>query len=260
MEESHLKLPPPNGAASKLSPRQLTNTELTDTFAKIPGAPVKIGPLTLIVQVDPSRGQTVVTTVIAKTTVDKRLLTYSNSKMKLDVASGQATATGEIILNLATGEIILNLQPSPQFSALHADIVGGDESGKYPYKGALASWVAEGEPVLGDYVLPLTAELSTLTTVRSVAADIADFSFLLGGQSLASMTATQLAPVQKLPNEIVAGDVVIEAGAQISLTIPTTLEKGFLFLTAEFRTRTTPQTLIGSSVANWSLPQATVQC
>lgn len=250
MEESHLKLPPPNGAARKLSPRQLTNTELTDTFAKIPGAPVKIGPLTLIVQVDPSRGQTVVTTVIAKTTVDKRLLTYSNSKMKLDVASGQATATGEIILNL---------QPSPQFSALHADIVGGDESGKYPYKGALASWVAEGEPVVGDYVLPLTAELSTLTTVRSVAADIADFSFLLGGQSLASMTATQLAPVQKLPNEIEAGDVVIEAGAQISLTIPTTLEKGFLFLTAEFRTRTTPQTPIGSSVANWSLPQATVQ-
>ena len=250
MEESYLKLPPPNEAADKLTPRQLTIAELMDNFAKIPKSTVKIGPMTLIVQVDRLRGQAVVTVLLANTTVEKQLLTYSSARMELNLANGQAAATGEIILNL---------QPSPQFSALHADVVAVDGSGKYPYKGTLKSWVAEDEPVVGDYVLPLTAELSTLTTVRSLAADIADFSFLLGGQSLASMTATQLAPVQKLPNKIEAGDVVIEAGAQISLTIPTTLEKGFLFLTAEFRTRTTPQTPIGSSVANWSLPQATVQ-
>ncbi|NDY74242.1 hypothetical protein DO021_20430 [Desulfobacter hydrogenophilus] len=250
MEESSLKPPPLNEAAGKLSPRQLTNTELTDTFATIPRVPAKIGPLTLIVQVDPSRGQTVVTAVISKTTIDKQLLTYSNSIMRLDVAIRQARATGEIFLNL---------QPSPRFSALRADIVASDASGKYPYKGQLASWAAKGEPVVGDYLLPLTSELSTLTTVRSVTADIADFSFLLGGRLLASMTATQLAPVQKWPNKIKAGDVVIEAGTQISLNIPTALEKGFLFLTAEFSTQTTPRTPIGSSVANWSLPHATVQ-
>jgi hypothetical protein len=235
-----------DASADKLSPRLLSIEELIDKFASIAETPVKIGPLTLISQVDLSRGQAVVTAVLASVTIDKQLLSYTDARMQLDVANGQASAKGEIILNL---------KPSPQFSALVADILAIENKNEFPYKGALASWESEGEPVVGDYVLQLTAELSTLTTVRSAAANIAEFSFLVGALPVASMTATQLAPIQKLPSAVVAGDVRIEAGAQISLTIPTTLEKGFLFLTAEFSSRTTPPTPIGASVANWTLPQ-----
>ena len=108
--------------------------------------------------------------------------------------------------------------------------------------------------MVGDFVTILMSDLSTLTTVRGVAANIAQFSFVSGAAPIAVAEATQFAPIQVFPNKIVAGNVYVEKGATITLTIPTRLAPGWLLLQATFGSNTTPPTGISASVALWNLP------
>lgn len=227
------------------APRLLKHGEIVARFADLPVVRTVVGPLDISVQSDPARGQAVVTLELSGATVQKQLLCLVDPTLDLDVAQGGNTAAGSIVLQV--------LEP-PRRSSVSADVVTtqGAETGRF--KGMLDDWVATALPVVGDFVAVLTSELSTLTTVRGAAANFAEFQFCLGTTPIAQAEVTQFAPVQVFPEAIIAGDVRIEPAAQITLSIPSTIAPGWLFLQAVFSAPTTPQTRISSAVADWTLP------
>jgi hypothetical protein len=216
-------------------------------FASVPPVKVHAGPLTLSVQADPWRGQALITATLSGTTVATQLLFLGAPSLQLDVAVGTASASGVVTLQL---------DPLPQYSSVFADVVALQGQDSTPFRGTITSWRAQGMPVVGDFVTILTGDLSTLTTVRGAGANIAEFSFRSHAASIGAVEATQFAPVQVFPNKIVAGHVYVEAGAKVTLTVPTALAAGWLLLQATFGSATTPPTPIAASVAQWNLPPA----
>jgi chitodextrinase len=235
---------PPGGFVVDLS-RPLAIADYVALFAAVPPVNVNVGPLTLSVQADPSRGQALITATLSSIPVLTQLLFIGAPILELNVAVGTASATGSVTLQL--------LLP-PQYSNVSADVVAVQGSDNTPYRGTITAWLATGTPVVGDFVTYLTGELSTLTTVRGVDANIAQFSFVSGAVPIAVAEATQFAPIQVFQNEIVAGNVYVEAGATITLTIPTQLAPGWLLLQATYGSNTTPPTKFSASVALWNLP------
>lgn len=227
------------------APRPLTNRELIAKFASLPVTKTTVGPLVINVQSDTARGQALVNLQLSDTTVLTQLLCLVDPVLSLDLAQGDSSATGRITLQL--------LEP-PRYSSVNADVSTRQGAAPDQFKGMLDSWVATDLPVVGEYVAILTSELSTLTTVRGPAANFAEFQFYQGATPIAQAEVTQFAPVQVFPDAIVSGGVRIEPMAQITLSIPTTITPGWLFLQATFSSPTTPPTRISSSVANWSLP------
>ncbi len=227
------------------APRSLTNRELIAKLADLPIAKTTVGPLDINVQSDPARGQAVVSLQLSGVTVLTQLICLVDPVLTLDLAQGDSAATGRITLQL--------LEP-PRYSSIDADVSTLQGSVPGRFKGMLDSWVATALPVIGDFVAILTSELSTLTTVRGPAANFAEFQFHQGTTLTARAEVTQFAPVQVFPDAIVSGGVRIEPNAQITLSIPTTISPGWLFLQATFSSPTTPPTRVSSSVANWSLP------
>lgn len=235
---------PPVGFLADLS-RPLAIADYVALFAAVPPVNVSVGPLTLSVQADPSRGQALITATLSGTPVATQLLFIGAPILELNVVNGTASATGTVTLQLL---------PPPQYSYVSADVVAIQGSDTTPYRGMITSWQATGTPVVGDFVTILMSELSTLTIVRGVDANIAQFSFVSGAAPIAVAEATQFAPVQVFPNKIVAGNVYVEAGAAITLTIPTRQAPGWLLLQATFGSNTTPPTKFSASVALWNLP------
>ncbi|NNG60413.1 hypothetical protein HKD51_02325 [Pseudomonas fragi] len=225
--------------------KSLGAEEVLGKFADIPPVPIDIGPLRLSVQADASRGQAVVIASLSGTQLARQFLCLTEPKLALDIALAACTAKGLITLNL---------QDTRGYASVNADVVATDGQASYPLRGMLYSWPATADPVVGEYRAQLTSELSTLTTVRSAVANIAQFGFYAGDTLLAFAETTQFAPIQVFPELISSGDIRIQAGAQITLSIPTQLSPGSLFLQADFSSRNTPPTRISSLVANWSLP------
>ena len=235
----------PAGAFWVDASQPLAIADYVALFASVPPVQVNVGPMTLSVQADPSRGQALITATLYGTPVATQLLTIAAPTLQLDVAVGTASATGTVTLQFAL---------PPQYSNVSADLVAVQGPVSTPYRGTITAWLATGTPVVGDFVTILMSELSTLTTVRGVAANIAQFSFVSGAAPIAVAEATQFAPIQVFPNKIVAGNVYVEEGATITLTIPTQLAQGWLLLQATYGSETTPQTKFSASVALWNLP------
>jgi hypothetical protein len=230
------------------APRSLTNRELIAMFATLPVTKTTVGPLVISVQSEPARGQALVNLQLSGTTILTQLLCLVDPVLSFDLAQGDSAATGRITLQL--------LEP-PRYSSVDADMCTRQGVATDQFKGMLDSWVATASPVIGDFVAILTSEFSTRTTVRGPAANLAEFQFYQGTTPIAQAEVTQFAPVQVFPDAIVSGGVRIEPGAQITLSIPSTITPGWLFLQATFSSTTTPPTRISSSVANWSLPTLT---
>jgi hypothetical protein len=246
LRASALPLPvSPTAALGVNAPRPLTAKELVAKLTTTATVQVTAGPLTLSAQSDPSRGQALVTVILAGTTVLTQVLMLGSPALTLDVAAGGVAAKGSITLQI---------RDPPQFSSVTADVVATQGAASFPFKGMVDSWTATALPVVGDYVAILTGELKTLTTVRGKAANFAEFQFYSAATPIAVTNATQFAPIQIFPSEIIAGDIKIDSGAQVTLSIPTEIAPGFLFLQATFSSSTTHPTRISSSVALWPLP------
>ena len=215
---------PPVGFLVDLS-RPLAIADYVALFAAVPPVNVNVGPLTLSVQADPSRSQALITATLSGTPVATQLLFIGAPILELNVAVGTASTTGTVTLQFAL---------PPQYSNVSADLVAVQGPVSTPYRGTITAWLATGKPVVGDFVTILMSDLSTLTTVRGVDANIAQFSFVSGAAPIAVAEATQFAPIQVFPNKIVAGNVYVEKGATIALTIPTRLAPGWLLLQATF--------------------------
>jgi hypothetical protein len=225
--------------------RPLAVKDIAARLTAVAATQVNVGPLTLKVQADPARGQALVTAAFAEAAVETQVLTITSPTLTLDVAEGAASAKGDL-------QLVLN--SPPKYSAVTADVVATNAGVQTPFRGALGRWVATAEPVAGEYTTIINGELTADTTVRGAAGNIVQFSFVSGSLTIGSVTATQFAPRQVFLNDIVAGDLKIQAGATITLTFPTTIRPGLLLLRATVSTDTTPPTPIAASVARWRLP------
>lgn len=223
--------PSPNAAAIRL--------------ADLVGIDTVIGPLNLTVHSDAAAGQALVTATLSGAVIETQLLTVASPAFTLDIAVGAASAKGRLTLRL---------RPAPAYSAVMADLVATAGGTPMPFRGAIDHWMAIGEPLVGEYTAVLNGELTTRTVVRGTAGNIVQFQLFSGSLMVAGMTATQLSPQQVFPSEIVAGDLKIEAGAKISMTIPTAVQSGMVFLQAVASTSSTPPTQISAAVAQWALP------
>ncbi|MGC1498131.1 MAG: hypothetical protein WA790_20160 [Sulfitobacter sp.] len=226
-------------------PRQLTAAELLANFDGLRADGLTSGPLKVTAKADATRGQAVVDVFLNETLIHRKMMTFADPHLDLNVAAGGAAAKGCIRLEL---------ENAPQFSAVTIDALATDSEGSHQLRGQVTTWAAKGLPVVGDYVRVLTSDLVALTTVRNSAANIAEMSFRSGIQVLASMTATQLSPTQIYPSDIIAGDVKIDQQAEIQLSIPTRSAPGMLVLHATYSNRTTPPTQISAAIAEWELP------
>ena len=214
--------------------------------AAVPSAPVQAGPLALTAQVDTAKGQVLVTATLGHV-VARQVLTLASPVLPLDLADGPLSARGRVMLRFAA---------APQLSAVTADVVAADGAGSHRFRGAVASWLAAAPPILYQRSFDLAADLSIQVTVRGAAGNTAEVAFYSGSLRLGALTAMQLSPRQIFVGPLQAGSVRVEPGATITLTIPTALQKGMLFLQATFSTATTPATTISASVAQWPLPPA----
>ena len=203
------------------------------------------GPLVLTARANPSRGDATVTAVLDDVTIAMQRLTLAQPSLSLDVKAGTSSATGSVTLDL---------QAPPLVSSVEADVEATGGGTTTPYRGAVVTWVAETDPVFAEFTQVINGELSAHTIVRGAAANIVQFQFVSGSTPIATLTATQFSPEQAFASKIQAGDVSIDAGAKITLTIPTALQPGMLFLQATITTATTPATPIAASMAEWSLP------
>ncbi|UIJ71027.1 hypothetical protein [Aurantimonas sp. HBX-1] len=204
-----------------------------------------IGPLALTASANPDRGDATVTAALGGSVVAMQRLTLAQPSLALDVKSGTSSATGSLTLDL---------QAPPLLSSVEADVVASEAGTATPYRGAVVTWVAGADPVFAEFTQVINGELSAHTIVRGAAANIVQFQFVSGSTPIATLTATQFSPQQAFPSKIQGGDVTIDAGAKITLTIPTTLQPGMLFLQATVTTATTPPTPIAAAMAEWSLP------
>jgi hypothetical protein len=203
------------------------------------------GPLLFTTQVDASRGTVLVTATLAGAQVKQQLLTLTAPSMMLDVAAGGAAAKGTVTLHLAA---------PPSYSAVEDDVVVTVGTQSTEFKGQINSWVAAGEPVVGEYDQVIMADLSAHTTVRGLFGNLAAMAFVSGSLTLVTLTATQLSPVQATPYDIDAGSVRVAKGATITLTIPTQEQAGSLFLQATVSSLATATHNVGVNVASWPLP------
>ncbi|MBB4003110.1 hypothetical protein [Aurantimonas endophytica] len=204
-----------------------------------------IGPLVLTARVNPARGDATVTAALNGVAIAMQRLTLAQPSLSLDVKAGASSATGSVTLDL---------QAPPLISSVEADVTATSAGTVTPYRGAVITWTAEADPVFAEFTQVINGELSAHTVVRGAAANIVQFQFVSGSTPIATLTATQFSPQQAFPSKIQGGDVSIDSGAKITLTIPTTLQPGMLFLQATITTATTPPTQIAASMAEWSLP------
>jgi hypothetical protein len=202
-------------------------------------------PLQFTTSVDASRGTVLVTATLAGVQVKQQLLTLAAPAMPLDAVAGGAAAKGTVTLHLTA---------PPSYSAVEDDVVVTAGAQSTELKGQISSWVATGEPVVGEYDQVIMADLSTHTTVRGLAGNLVDMSFVSGSLTLVTLTATQLSPVQSWPYDIDAGSVHVAKGASMTLTIPTKQQSGAVFLQANVSSLATPAHNVGVYVATWSLP------
>ncbi len=214
-------------------------------LASLPAKTSVIGPLQLTTQVDPARGQALISAALNGTLVKRQLLSLATPRFDLDVIAGASAAKG--VANLS-------LSAEPQYSSIDVEVTAALAGVTTPFKGQLDSWVATSPPVVSDFDLFISGDLTAHTTVLGMAGDIVRFSFINGEVLLEQAVATRFAPNQRFPNDVIAGLLTIQAGATLTLTVPSEEQSGQLFLQATFSAQNTPPTHVSTSVASWPAP------
>ncbi len=124
------------------------------------------------------------------------------------------------------------------------------------YTGALVMWsnsavIAVDTVVLAPFTLaPL---LSIQTKVWGSSRNIAMVTFVNGQMPVYSATLTQVSPMIETTQDIIIGDLVIKKGMTISLSIPSTIINGHIWLNAQFITTDHPLTTFNAQIGSWPL-------
>src|SRR5208282_905903 len=184
--------------------------------------------------IDGNTAQVTVDLILSGQLVDHALITFDRPDHDFNVASGGAKAIGTLTMDVAQA-------PSP--SSLKGDFTVRDAAGtSVPFHGELVTWTAPDSLILVTKQFFLAPLLEARTIVRNGAPSGAEVDFWSGDQELYSVTMLPPSPVAVIPMKLIDGDLQVQAGAKMTLTPPSSLAPGSVFLSCQFQTLTTPLT------------------
>jgi len=153
----------------------------------------------------------------------------------------------------ASGSLRLNLQVPPQFSSLEGDFqVKSGDAAAVPFKGSVADWTASDYLIFVKRSEWLTSEIEVQTEVLSSSRNIAHISIWFSQAKVYEVTIVPDSSTVKLPR-LTSGNIQIEPGAKLTLTPPSLLQSGKVFMEGSFMTDSVPLTPISKAVATWPL-------
>jgi hypothetical protein len=104
-----------------------------------------------------------------------------------------------------------------------------------------------------QFTFPLSPSVSVVTNVFGTARNMASVAILSGTITVWTGTMIQTAPVATIPYELRLGSMNIKAGTTFTLTIPTTMQNGNVFMQGELQSPPNPWQPIAAIVAMWPL-------
>lgn len=202
-----------------------------------------IGPLGIDIAVDELYARVTVTLKLGGALVGEQVLTPDSSGYDFAVINGPDTARGTIRMLLVA---------APRLSAINAKVVA--MHGKDPplgFIGSLCSWLAPENQIWAEQTMALMGDLTAQTVVRGSNRTNVTVTLMSGSLVLYSLTVTQASPVAQIPDSLVLGDVIVAPGAKFTMTIPTAMQSGQMFMQAVFQSRTIPPTPFAADIAIW---------
>lgn len=203
-----------------------------------------VGPLFVTATVDTAGPRVRVTLALAGHRVGQALLAPESPEYRFDVRTGDASASGTLSLRRA---------PAPGLSSVQGDVaVRGGGGPPAAFQGSLATWAWPETLPRIERRTWLSPEISVRTVVRGEAGTAATITLYTGQEVMGELAVTQASPVAVVPDDLVLGDARVSAGTTFTLTIPTPLQQGQVFMRGQYRTRNTPDTAIAAAVAVWT--------
>lgn len=191
-------------------------------------------------------GQALATVVLSLSgvVVDKAVLSYEAPVYTFNIAAGGARAEGSIGLAVAQ---------APRLSGIEGHFTAWNRAAKTTrFDGKIASWISPDSLVLVERNFWLTGLLNARTTVRINSRSGAQVDILSGSVVLFSTLLLPPSPVAVTPVDLIVGNVKVTRGAKMTLTPPSSLAAGTMFLECQFQTDTTPSTAFSGMVATWA--------
>lgn len=203
------------------------------------------GPLSISYVVDAVYARVTVSLSLAAEPVGEAVLTPDKPTYRFDLS-----AEGD----QAQGTLTAAFEAAPGISALNGDFqTGTSGSASVPFKGAVVTWTAGDDLIYVEQTFDLSPEISARTQVRGSARSVARVILLAGSLIMGEVNMIQASPKAVIGHDLILGDAKIYSGAAFTLTIPTALQRGQVFMEGAFQSGSIPQTTISSAIANWSL-------
>jgi hypothetical protein len=210
-----------------------------------PGQSIRrdIGSMTIDATVGKEHANVTVAVKLRGELVAERVLMPGSAEYRFAVASGGDSARGVLRLVLAA---------APQISSLDAEITCMP-AGNAPvgFTGSIATWLAPDNQIWFDTTMALTPDLFARTTVSGPNRTDVMVTLLAGSVTMYTVSVNQVSPVAVIRDSLVLGDLRVAAGATFTMTIPTSEQRGMMFMQALFQSRDIPPTPISAAIANW---------
>jgi hypothetical protein len=205
----------------------------------------QFGPLNIGYTIADGQALTTLVLSLEGVAADKATLTYEQRIYTFKVAAGGARAEGSIRMTIAQAPNLSNLEGHFTTWSSSAE--------KTLFDGKLTSWIAPDSLILTEQNFWLTGSLSTRTTIRNNSRSGAVVDILSGNTVLFSTLLLPPSTVAVIPTDLVIGSVKVEQGAKMTLTPPSSLADGTMFLECQFQSDTTPSTNFSGTVAIWTM-------
>ena len=191
--------------------------------------------------------QAVVKLSLDDISVDQALLTYDAPTHAFAVAANGMSAAGSLDFTVVQ---------QPHLSSLSGDFSVKDAKGQSTaFKGDLVTWTAADNLALLQINFDLTGNLRARTTIMNGARSGAKVDYLTGDTLLFSSLVLPPSPVSVTQKDLVIGDLRLNKGAQLTLTLtpPSAFARGTVWLECTFSSLTIPPTKYAGLIASWPL-------
>jgi|GEM_PF-719380 len=228
---------------------------MTQTFAVAPAssqdarpggeARRDFGPLSIECNVDSSHVWSSVTLSMRGKVVARHLLTPDSAEYRFALSVSGDSAGGTIRLNPAS---------PPQFSSVEGMFVTRTAGGEpVRFQGSIATWQAPENAIYIERSFMLSPQLGAHTVVRGASLSDVTVTLLSGETPLYTVAMVQGSPVAVIDSAIILGDAWFAPGTRFTLTIPTPVQTGQVFMQGQFRSAGIPATTISAAIAMWSM-------
>jgi hypothetical protein len=203
----------------------------------------EVGPMTIDATIGREFARVTVALKLHGVLVGERVLTPASTEYDFAVVNGLDTAHGAVRVAFAT---------PPHLCALHAELSSkSGPAAAVGYTGNLATWLATGDQIWLDTTIALAPDFFAHTVVSGANRTDVTVTLLAGSAVMYTVSVTQASPVAVISDSLALGDVHVAAGTRFTMTIPTQLQRGQMFMQALFQSSNIPPTSFAAAIATW---------